>query len=181
MNWIIALLLAFSTSQTYKPPDGPLAITENLHGGRVLRLSDNSIWEVAPEDINYTQLWVTPFRVKIDYTGNQEFPYTLTNETSQTSVRVRHVETMNPEDLPQEPKMPPDSAKEQSPIPQPAPPPAPKEKMPKTPKKQKTPPSTAPYDDKTTPGNVQDPSQLPGSTPKDTTPNRYPANPFGNN
>ncbi|MCB1117649.1 MAG: hypothetical protein KDK50_03595 [Chlamydiia bacterium] len=177
MNWIIALLLAFSTSQTYKPPAEPLAITENLHGGRVLRLSDNSIWEVAPEDINYTQLWVTPFRVKIDYTGNVDYPYTLTNETSQTSVRVRHVDTMSPEDLPQEPPMPPGSVQEQKPITPSKP--APKEKTPKTPKQpkgSKTPPSTSPYDDKITPGNTQDPNQLPGSTP-----NTSPANPFGNN
>ena len=106
MNWIIAIMLAFATSQTYKPPAEPLTINENLHGGRVLRLNDNSIWEVAPEDINYTQLWVTPFQVKVKYVGHGEYPYTLTNEVSQTTVKVRHIETMNPSNLPKEPTSP---------------------------------------------------------------------------
>ncbi len=175
MKWILAILLAFSTSQTYKPSNEPLTINENLHGGRVLRLNDNSMWEVAPKDVNYTQLWVTPFEVRVTHTGNSDYPYTLTNETSNTSVRVRHVETMNPSDLPKEPPPPPPSVEPQQPI-EPFPPV--QEKSPKM--KKQPPPSEQPHLNESVPGDVQDPGQLPGSQPKDVTPDRYPANPFSN-
>ena len=87
----------------YMQPSDPnqqtLTVAENLHGGRVLKLSDKSIWEVAPQDVNLTSLWLTPFPVTIGYTTDPYYPNTLTNQVSGTTVRVRRIQTENPAEL----------------------------------------------------------------------------------
>ncbi len=110
MLLILLSSLFFLTAQTepimHRIPlseNEELTIQENLHGGRVLMLNDHSIWEVSPSDIEYTQLWVTPFPVKISRGRNPKYPFVLTNLASETSVDVRRVSTTNPEDLPKEP------------------------------------------------------------------------------
>ena len=77
-----------------------LTLAENLHGGRVLKLNDGSIWEVAPQDVNLTSLWLTPFPITIGNTADPYYPNTLTNQVSGTTVHVRRIQTENPADLP---------------------------------------------------------------------------------
>ena len=89
-----------------------VSLAENYHGGRVLQLTDQTIWEVAPQDVTYTALWITPFPIQIGTSSDPTYPNTLTNLTSGTTVRVRQIDTINPPDIPKEPQLPPGEQKQ---------------------------------------------------------------------
>lgn len=75
-------------------------VSENLDSGSRLRLSDGSLYEVAPADIQYSAGWLLPFGVQLDKTQDLNYPYILTNPNSNQSVRAKQLEgpTMNPEE-----------------------------------------------------------------------------------
>lgn len=68
---------------------GPI-LHEVLKGGKYVRLSDQSLWEIEPQDTLLTQSWITAIEIKITENADQE--YTLTNSLTGTSVKARKVE-----------------------------------------------------------------------------------------
>src|SRR5579862_3339262 len=42
-----------------------LSLSINIDHGRKLQLSDNSLWEIAPDDVSKAAVWITPFPVQI--------------------------------------------------------------------------------------------------------------------
>ena len=112
-NWLSNNMQASET-----PAKKELTLAENYHGGRVLQLNDGSIWEVAPEDVNYTGLWITPFPIHVSESTNPRYPYKLTNLVSGTSVHVRRIYTVNPPDIPKEPPVDDKRPEAQYPTPQ---------------------------------------------------------------
>ena len=66
-------------------------LSENIQGGRVLRLSDNTMWEVNPDDITISRIWLFPFPVKIeaDQVANPAYPYKFTNLRTGTTIHVK--------------------------------------------------------------------------------------------
>jgi hypothetical protein len=68
-----------------KPP----ILLENLKNGTQIRLSDNSLWEINPEDTPITQSWITP--VEITVVPKENGNYTLTNTVTQSVVRARNL------------------------------------------------------------------------------------------
>ncbi len=102
----LASWLANYMEPSKTPVKKELTLAENYHGGRVLQLNDNTIWEVAPEDVHYTGLWITPFPILLGEGSNPRYPQTLTNLVSGTTVHVRQIYTVNPPDLPKEPPVP---------------------------------------------------------------------------
>jgi hypothetical protein len=66
-------------------------LSENIQGGRVLRLSDNTMWEVSPDDVTISRIWLFPFPVKIevDEATNPAYPYKFTNLRTGTTIHVK--------------------------------------------------------------------------------------------
>jgi len=68
-----------------------LYMSENIEGGKFVRLSDNTLWEVDPIDLSRSKIWLFPFPVRIRKNGRQDFPYTITNMNTGSKVDVRQV------------------------------------------------------------------------------------------
>lgn len=151
--------------QPNPPENQRVTLAENLHGGRVLKLSDKSIWEVAPQDVNITSLWLTPFPVTIGHSPDPYYPSTLTNQVSGTTVHVRSIQTENPADLP--PAMPP-----QQPNPY-GQPPAPSSPYGNAPAPYGQPPSgkSSPYGKAPSPTAPQNPPSAPNTPSMQNAPN----------
>lgn len=66
-----------------------LLLEENLHGGRFLKLNNGTIWEVAPQDLQITEIWIFPFPLNLEKSNNPTYPYYLVNLRSKTKVLVR--------------------------------------------------------------------------------------------
>lgn len=95
---VTALLLAtaglkieevIAHESTQIPQD--LTVEENLHGGKVLVLSDGSKWEIAPQDLHLSSSWILPVPMKVEKSNNQTYPYRITDINSQSSVLARPV------------------------------------------------------------------------------------------
>ncbi len=67
---------------------GP-TIQEVLQNGRYVRLSDKSLWEIDPADTPITQSWITPSEIKVSESTDSEYPYSLTNSLTGSSVRAK--------------------------------------------------------------------------------------------
>jgi hypothetical protein len=80
-----------ATSETHS-----LSLSINIENGRKIQLSDNSIWEIAPSDIQTASVWVIPFPVTIEPSNDPDYPYTITNVNSGVSVRARKALQQNP-------------------------------------------------------------------------------------
>lgn len=74
-------------AQTKKKP-GPI-LQENLQNGRYIGLSDQSIWEIHPADTPITQGWITAVEIKAEPSGDEKYPYKLTNSLTGSSVKAR--------------------------------------------------------------------------------------------
>ena len=72
-----------------EPDQAPLSLSININSGQMLELSDNSIWEVAPEDLPISATWLFPFPVKITPSDNPDYPFQLTNVNTGASIRAR--------------------------------------------------------------------------------------------
>lgn len=68
-----------------------LTIAENLHGGKVLILSDGSKWEIAPQNLNISSTWILPVPLKVEKSHNATYPYRITNTNSMSSVLARPI------------------------------------------------------------------------------------------
>jgi hypothetical protein len=67
---------------------GPI-LQENLKSGHFVRLSDDSLWEIRPEDTPITQGWITPVEIKVTLSDDSEYPYNLTNTLTGSVVKAR--------------------------------------------------------------------------------------------
>ena len=66
-------------------------ISENLYNGRYIRLSDQSTWEINPDDTPLTQGWITPVEIVVSQSGDPQYPYKLTNSLTGSSVKAQKV------------------------------------------------------------------------------------------
>ncbi len=64
-------------------------LSETLQNGKFIRLSDNSLWSIAPQDTVLTQSWITPVEIIVTKTNDPEYPYKLTNSLTGSSVRAK--------------------------------------------------------------------------------------------
>ena len=67
-----------------------LTIDFVLHNGKILKLSDGSIWKIAPQDINTSSVWILapPIEIKKneDPKTNKAYPYRIINKTTDSCV-----------------------------------------------------------------------------------------------
>lgn len=71
-------------------------LQEVLKGGRFIRLSDNSLWEIDQGDTPITQSWITPTEIKIGQSTDTHYPYTLNNHLTGSTVKARKAQKVNP-------------------------------------------------------------------------------------
>jgi hypothetical protein len=70
-----------------KKKSDPL-IYEVLHLGSLIRLSDDTLWEIHKENTLITQSWITPVGIKVTHNDDPKYPYTLTNTLTGSSVKA---------------------------------------------------------------------------------------------
>ncbi len=64
-------------------------VSANMQGGKELILTDDSKWEVDPEDQAVSEFWIGSFPIKISLEGSKEYPYLLKSIHSQKKVKAR--------------------------------------------------------------------------------------------
>lgn len=64
-------------------------LQEVLKGGRFIRLSDNTLWEIDVQGMPITQSWITPVEIKVASNSSADYPYTLTNMLTGSTVKAR--------------------------------------------------------------------------------------------
>lgn len=79
----------FVLKQQPLAPSSQLYLSININNGQMLQMTDNSVWEINPGDINTSSVWITPFPVKIEPSSNPQYPYRITNLNSSASVLAR--------------------------------------------------------------------------------------------
>lgn len=68
-----------------------LYVSENLSGGRFLKLSDGSYWAVDPADLPLSSGWLTPFPMRIEPSNHPDYPCLLINTYSGDSVKAKRI------------------------------------------------------------------------------------------
>ncbi len=81
---------------TQNKKTGPI-IQEILKGGRYVRLSDNSLWEIDTPDRPITQSWITPSEIKVAPSNDPDYPNTLTNTLTGSTVKARKAQKVAPD------------------------------------------------------------------------------------
>lgn|SRR3990167_3773811 len=101
---IVSLIAAFLTVAgsvadqkrigAQKPKTAAPMIQENLRNGSYIRLTDGSLWNIHPEDTPITQGWITPVEIQVSPSNDREYPYTLTNSLTGSSVKARRADSV---------------------------------------------------------------------------------------
>ncbi len=85
----IFFLCSAARFSTPLPEGALLHLIINMESGTKLLLTDDSIWEVAPEDREISRLWLSPFPLKITRGESDLYPYLITNMQSGKKVKAR--------------------------------------------------------------------------------------------
>ncbi|NDD57767.1 MAG: hypothetical protein EBZ47_00735 [Chlamydiae bacterium] len=70
---------------------GQLSISMNLQGGQQLVLSDSTRWQIQPQDVGITSLWLSPAPITLRQGTDTNYPFILTNLYSNQSVRAKQI------------------------------------------------------------------------------------------
>ena len=73
-------------------------LSENVSNGTRIILSNGAKYDIAPQDVATTSVWLTPIPIRVSSSGDIDYPFLLTNLNSGASVKAR----MAPLDLPQQ-------------------------------------------------------------------------------
>lgn len=66
-----------------------LTVSINIADGKKIVLSDNSVWDVAPEDQQMASSWLGAQPVAISSSDNTLYPFLMTNMRTNTSIKVK--------------------------------------------------------------------------------------------
>jgi len=66
-----------------------LTVFLNIGSGQKIMLSDNTVWEVSPDDQTLASSWLGSNPVQLTDSSNQAFPYLMTNLRTQQSIKVK--------------------------------------------------------------------------------------------
>lgn len=69
-------------------------LQEVLRGGKFIRLSDGSLWEINPKDTPITQSWINPVEIDVKPADSQEYPYLLINSLTGSSVQAKKIQSI---------------------------------------------------------------------------------------
>jgi len=77
------------TLKTTMASSQPVYLEQNMQGGAQLMFSDGSIYEIAPTDRSKTVFWLTPIAIKIEASGDPDYPSKITNSLTGVSVNAK--------------------------------------------------------------------------------------------
>jgi hypothetical protein len=119
-------------------PENPTQATNlflsiNIMNGQKIQLTDNSIWEIDPQDYTISEAWLASIPIKIIPSEDPDFPYLLVNKNTGIGVRARKATMPPATPQPAQPMQPPAPAQPVQPAtPPPAKAPSPAPITPKT-------------------------------------------------
>jgi hypothetical protein len=93
-DWINETFVLKTEQATPEAPpqteiQAPLSLSINIGNGQQLQLSDNSVWEIAPQDQAVSAGWLIPFPVKLTPNDDPNYPTTITDLNTGVSVKAR--------------------------------------------------------------------------------------------
>lgn len=68
-----------------------LYLSQNIDNGSQLVLSDDSVYQVAPADIVYSSAWITPFPLRLEASGDPEYPVKIVNAHNGKGVKAKQI------------------------------------------------------------------------------------------
>ncbi len=71
-----------------------LQVVLNIDSGKKLQLTDNSIWEIDPNDVRISSGWLSDISVKIYPSGDNQYPFLIVNQVTKKSVKARKSSTL---------------------------------------------------------------------------------------
>ncbi len=92
-NWIDNHYVKRDVPVANAAPKQRPTISELGQGGKTVRLSDNTLWAIAPQDMAISQGWITPVEIIVSPSGDSEYPFKLTNTLTGSVVRAKKVES----------------------------------------------------------------------------------------
>ena len=81
----------FTLKAKPKAPETELSLSINIDKGQKLQLSDNSLWEISPDDVSTSSVWLTPVPIKITPSGDLNYPCLIIDQNSGISVKARRI------------------------------------------------------------------------------------------
>ncbi|HSW86958.1 MAG TPA: hypothetical protein VLG49_05605 [Rhabdochlamydiaceae bacterium] len=70
-------------------PKEELTLAENINNGHQLRLSDGSVYQIAPADVPRASGWITPFPIQIVPSGDMDYPFKIVNKNTGSSLKAK--------------------------------------------------------------------------------------------
>ncbi len=92
-NWLNRTFVLKAHDQTEQ---AQLFLSININNGQKLQLSDESIWEIAPRDVQTAAVWITPFPVKIVPSNDPDYPFLIVNTNTGIGVTARKLPDTSP-------------------------------------------------------------------------------------
>jgi hypothetical protein len=77
------------TQQQPKQAPQELTLAENINNGHQLRLSDGSLYEIAPSDVTRAAGWITPFPIQVVPSGDPNYPFKIVNTNTGNSLKAK--------------------------------------------------------------------------------------------
>jgi len=66
-----------------------LTLAENINDGHQLKLSDGSLYEIAPADVSRAAGWITPFPIQVVPSGDMNYPFKIINKNTGSSLKAK--------------------------------------------------------------------------------------------
>jgi hypothetical protein len=93
-QWLNDNYIAKSPEEEKKIDTNPLYLSQNIDNGKTLMLTDDSVWEVKPEDRSVSESWLTPFPLQVlDNTDpdKAQYPKKFVNLNTNAMIKVKMV------------------------------------------------------------------------------------------
>lgn len=83
-------------SMQQNTPNQSLSLTINLNNGAELILSDATRWQIHPQDVVISSVWIAPSALSVAAGTDPSYPFVITNLSSKQSVRAKQVVPASP-------------------------------------------------------------------------------------
>ena len=83
-------------SMQQNTPSQSLSLTINLNNGAELILSDATRWQIHPQDVVISSVWIAPSALSVAAGTDPSYPFVITNLSSKQSVRAKQVVPASP-------------------------------------------------------------------------------------
>jgi len=68
-----------------------LTLSVNVQNGQQIILSDGTRWQIHPQDVKTSSVWLTPVPIMVMPGSDPSYPYVLTNQSTNQSVRAKQI------------------------------------------------------------------------------------------